>query len=195
MEEQDLGHASSVPLETLARDRCATMLVRGSRRYPRPMSHEANRNRSLGLGWLLVAVQAALFLAVALWPSSWGPAAPAARELGGALFLLGGVGGVAAAVFLGRALTPIPQPNGAGLRARGVYRWVRHPMYSSILVLCLGVAVSRGVVAVWVLVVALAVFFEVKTRFEEGFLVEEYGGYADYASRTGKFVPGVGRRR
>ncbi|MBC7298116.1 MAG: isoprenylcysteine carboxylmethyltransferase family protein [Demequina sp.] len=159
------------------------------------MSRAANRNRSLALGWLLVAVQVVLFLAVALWPSSWGLAAPAARELGGVLFVLGGIGGVAAAVFLGRALTPIPQPNGAGLSARGVYRWVRHPMYSSILVLCLGVAVSRGAVAVWVLAAALAVFFEVKTRFEERFLVEAYDGYAVYASRTGKFVPGVGRRR
>ncbi len=159
------------------------------------MAKTAKPDSSLVFGWLLVAVQVALFLAVALWPSSWGPAAPAAREFGGALFVLGGIGGVAAAVFLGRALTPIPQPNGAGLSARGVYRWVRHPMYSSILVLCVGVAAARGAVVVWGLVAALAVFFEVKTRFEETYLIEEYDGYASYAASTGKFLPGIGRRR
>ncbi len=158
------------------------------------MKNKDERNRSRALGWLLVSVQVVLFLAVALWPSSWGPAVSAAREVGGALFLLGGIGGVASALFLGRALTPVPQPNGAGLTARGVYRWVRHPMYSSILVLCVGVAAARGSVVVWALVASLAVFFEAKTRLEEKYLIEAYDGYGAYASRTGKFFPGVGRR-
>lgn len=195
MEEQYLGHSSSVRLETGTRDRWGDLTTRWRHRYPDHMAHLAKRNRSLAFGWLLVAIQVALFLAVAFWPSSWGPAVPAAREFGGALLLLGAIGGVASAVFLGRALTPIPQPNGAGLSARGIYRWIRHPMYTSILVLCVGVAASRGAVVVWALVVTLAVFFEVKTRFEEAFLVEAYDGYASYAATTGKFVPGVGRHR
>jgi len=159
------------------------------------MENKDKRDSSLALGWLLVAVQVVLFLAVTFWPSSWGPAVRVARELGGVLFFLGGIGMIGGALHLGRALTPIPQPNGAGLRARGVYRWIRHPMYSSILVLCVGVAVARGAAVVWVLVVTLAVFFEAKTRLEERFLIDAYDGYASYASRTGKFVPGVGRRR
>jgi protein-S-isoprenylcysteine O-methyltransferase Ste14 len=144
---------------------------------------------------LLVAIQGVLFLAVALWPSSWGPRVPAARELGGALFLLGCIGILAAAAHLGRALTPLPHPNGTGMTARGVYRWVRHPMYSSVWIVGVGVATARGSLAVWVLVVILAVFFDVKTRLEERFLVSAYDGYSAYAARTGKFVPGVGRRR
>jgi protein-S-isoprenylcysteine O-methyltransferase Ste14 len=159
------------------------------------MPHAANRHRSLALGWLLVAIQGVLFLAVAFWPSSWGPGVPAGREVGGVLCALGGIGIIGAAVHLGRALTPIPQPNGAGLSARGVYRWMRHPMYTSVFVVCVGVAVARGALAVWLLVAALAGFFEVKTRVEEKFLVAEYDGYAAYAAHTGKFVPGVGRRR
>ena len=158
------------------------------------MPHAAHRNRSLALGWFLVAAQAVLFVAVALWPSSWGPTAPHAREWGGILFLVGGVGALLSALFLGRALTPIPQPNGTGLKARGVYRWVRHPMYTSVLVACVGIAVSRGSTVVWLLVLILALFFEVKTRLEERFLIEEYDGYASYAARTGKFIPGLGRR-
>ncbi len=195
MEQQDLGHNSSVRLETFARDRWPRGARGSGRRYPGRMDNKDKRDSSLALGWLLVAIQVVLFLAVALWPSSWGPAVRAAREVGGALFFLGGLGIIGAAVHLGRALTPIPQPNGAGLRARGVYRWVRHPMYTSVLLLCVGVAAARGAAAVWVLVATLAIFFEAKTRLEEKFLIEAYDGYASYASRTGKFVPGVGRRR
>jgi protein-S-isoprenylcysteine O-methyltransferase Ste14 len=163
--------------------------------YAVVMPTSALRNRSLAWGWVLVAIQVVLFLAVALWPSSWGPATTSIRELGGVLFLLGGIGIVLSALYLGRALTPIPLPNGAGLTARGVYRWVRHPMYTSVLVLCVGVATSRGALAVWVGVVLLAVFFELKTRLEEKYLIDAYDGYAAYASRTGKFVPLVGRLR
>jgi protein-S-isoprenylcysteine O-methyltransferase Ste14 len=159
------------------------------------MEKKDARNGSQALGWLLVGIQAVLLIAVALWPSSWGPGVSAAREVGGVLFFLGGVGIIGAALYLGRALTPIPQPNGAGLRARGVYRWVRHPMYSSVLVLCVGVAAARGSVVVWAFVAALAVLFEGKTRLEERFLIAAYDGYASYASGTGKFVPGLGRRR
>jgi len=176
MEQQNLGHASSVRLKAFVRDCWPGRSRRSNRRYPRRMENKDKRDRSLALGWLLVAVQVVLFLAVAFWPSSWGPA-------------------VRATVHLGRALTPIPQPNGAGLRARGVYRWVRHPMYTSVLLLCVGVAAARGSVVVWALVASLGVFFEAKTRLEEKFLIEAYDGYASYASRTGKFVPGVGRRR
>ncbi len=159
------------------------------------MADTATRFHSRTWGWLLVAIQGLLFLAIALWPSSWGAQLPAAREGGGALFLLGGVGILASAAYLGRALTPLPQPNGTGMTAKGVYRWVRHPMYSSVLLLAVGLAVARGSLAVWVLTVTLAVFFDLKTRLEERFLISAYDGYSTYAARTGKFVPGVGRRR
>lgn len=144
---------------------------------------------------MLVSVQGVLFVALALWPSSWGPQLLSSRPLGAALFVLGCCGIAASALHLGRALTPLPHPNGAGMTARGVYRWVRHPMYSSVLLVAAGLAAARGTLVVWALVVVLAVFFDLKTRVEEELLVSSYDGYAAYASRTGKFIPGVGRLR
>lgn len=195
MEQQDVGHVSSVRLYVPSREQKDAVFTRSPHRYADSMPHRAHLDRSLALGWFLVAVQAVLFVAVAFWPSSWGPAAPPAREVGSVLFLVGGVGIALSAFFLGRALTPVPQPNGTGLKARGLYRWVRHPMYTSVVVVCVGIAAYRGSAVVWVVAMVLAAFFEVKTRLEERFLVEEYDGYASYAARTGKFVPGVGRRR
>ena len=68
-------------------------------------------------------------------------------------------------------------------------------MYSALVVVCLGVAVAVGTLAIYAVVAGLAVLFEVKTRMEEQYLVSAYDGYAEYAARTGKFVPGVARRR
>ncbi len=147
------------------------------------------------LDWLLVAIQALLFVGIGLWPTSLGPPAPAMRELGGVIFVVGGVGMLVAARDLGRALTPVPAPNGAGLRTRGLFRWIRHPMYTAVLTVSSGVACARGSWVVWAFVFALGVFFEGKTRREESYLFAAYDGYADYAAATGKFLPGVAKRR
>ncbi len=146
------------------------------------------------LSWALVAAQAVILAAIALTPSSVGPSVASAREVGGVLVLAGVVGILVAAAALGRALTPLPEPNGAGMTARGPYRWVRHPMYSAVLLTCVGVAVARGTLVVWLLVALLAALFWFKARREERFLAAAYPGYARYASTTGRFVPRVARR-
>ncbi len=145
--------------------------------------------------WVLVAIQGVLFIAIVVIPSSWGPSVPTLRLLGGALFVVGGVVSLAAAWFLGRALTAVPEPNGAGMSARGVYGVVRHPMYTGVIIAALGVALFRGAVGAWIVAVVLAFFFEFKTRREERFLMIAYPGYRVYASRTGKFIPWLGKRR
>lgn len=195
MEQRNLGHVFSVRfLRTL----------RYSSGVPRRGGYAGFMSRSRRARWgaatspsgvVLVAVQALLFAGIGLWPSSWGPASAALREVGGVLFVLGAAGMLASALHLGAALTPVPEPNGKGLRTRGLYRWMRHPMYASILVVVIGVGAARGSWVVWGLVVALAVFFELKTRREEAYLMEAYPGYSAYAAATGKFVPGLGTRR
>jgi protein-S-isoprenylcysteine O-methyltransferase Ste14 len=144
--------------------------------------------------WALVATQGVLFVAIAMVPSSWGPSVPTLRILGLVLLMAGGAGSLAAVWYLGRALTPVPEPNGAGISARGIYAWVRHPMYTSVVIAAIGLAFVRGAVVAWFLAATLVPFFELKTRREERFLMIAYSGYGAYASQTGKFVPGLGKR-
>lgn len=145
-------------------------------------------------GWALVTAQGLLFAVVLLWPDAWGPAFPSSRLAGLILVAWAAVGVAASAWYLGRALTPLPESNGAGLAAHGIYRWIRHPMYVSVLVGAAGVALWRGALAVWVATIALALLFEIKSRYEERHLVLTYEGYAQYAAVTGKYVPGLGKR-
>lgn len=145
----------------------------------------------------MVALQGLLFLLVvvaALVPPI-GPGVWDSLVLSIVLILLGAAGMVFSGRDLGSALTPLPVPNGNGLAANGIYKYARHPMYAAIVLICLGVAVGAGNIQTYVVVLALILFFEVKTRAEEGYLLKAYDGYADYAAHTGKFLPGIGKRR
>ena len=77
----------------------------------------------------------------------------------------------------------------------GPYRFVRNPIY--VCVFCASFALVAAVpnaLAVAQLV-ATVVGFEWMVRwFEEPFLLEQHGAaYREYAARTGRFVPGLGR--
>ncbi|PKQ25148.1 MAG: isoprenylcysteine carboxylmethyltransferase family protein [Actinobacteria bacterium HGW-Actinobacteria-4] len=147
------------------------------------------------LGWFLVSIQALLFLGIGFWPAAWSTSFAPMLWPALTLVAIGSAGVVASAFHLGKALTPLPEPNGAGMSARGVYRWARHPMYTSLVVICAGVAIGRGVWVTAGLVAALAVFFDIKARFEERYLLNTYAGYAEYRATTGKFIPTVVRAR
>jgi protein-S-isoprenylcysteine O-methyltransferase Ste14 len=143
----------------------------------------------------LVAIQGLLFLCVAVTALLPGPTLFESLAVGIGLVVVGAAGMWWSGRSLGRALTPLPVPNGAGLVASGPYRFVRHPMYTALVLVCLGVAVGSGALWSYVSCLVLAVFFDVKTRVEERYLVGAYPGYAEYGARTGKFVPGLSRLR
>lgn len=158
------------------------------------MTNDPGRKAIGGVqAWLWVGVQALLFLGLGLWPASVGGSIPQFRLVAGVVFAVGAAVIIAAAAGLQRALTPVPVPNGAGMSARGIYRWVRHPMYTGVLLVAVAVALARGNVVVWILAGSLVVFFEAKTRIEERLLLMTYPQYRSYAQITGKFIPGLGK--
>ena len=140
-----------------------------------------------------VVVQGVLFLVVGVTAVLPGPTLFQSFVLGLTLVVVGAAGLLWTGRVLGRSLTPLPVPNGAGLVAAGPYRVVRHPMYSALVVLCLGVAVGSGALWCFASCLVLGVFFGFKARYEERFLVRVYPGYVEYGARTGRFVPLLGR--
>ena len=81
------------------------------------------------------------------------------------------------------------------LRTDGPFRWVRNPIFSWMILTAAGLALlvpnAAGLAALLGLVVAI----ELQVRLvEEPYLSRTHGAaYADWAARTGRFVPGVGR--
>ncbi len=146
-----------------------------------------------GIAWSFVALQAMLLVVMVVAPGAehWSPV-PAVTAVGRSLEVLG----LWAALALGWGLTPSPLPNGrTGLVSRGPYRWMRHPMYTAVMMFMAGVAIlSRS----WLVVAALAMLiglFHVKARWEEERLVEALPGYGDYRVTTARFIPVPRTRR
>lgn len=77
----------------------------------------------------------------------------------------------------------------------GVFALVRNPIFSAMIVCAAGLAllVPNVVSVIGLLVLVLAIQLQVR-QAEEPFLARTLGApYRDYARRTGRFVPGVGR--
>ena len=141
------------------------------------------------VGWLLVVLQFLLLLVLILLP--WRSPSALSLAVGLVLVIAGALLGLVAGRRLGRALTPTPVPiAGAGLRTDGAYRFVRHPIYSAVLLMVTGYVVAIGSVWTAAGAVVLLVFFMLKSRWEDGLLRAAYGDeWTAWAARTGALVP------
>lgn len=76
----------------------------------------------------------------------------------------------------------------------GLFRWMRHPIYTGILLLGAGVVLLTP--SPWTLGGALLGYLlvAIQARLEEQHLAEQHGtAYHRWAGRVGRFIPGIGR--
>ena len=150
-----------------------------------------------GEGWVLVqlALLAGIGLAglTALQGADWssGP-----RILGAGLGALAIAGGAFVAfrgvLDLGGSMSPFPRPTGENrLIDTGTYRYVRHPIYSALVLAGVGWGLLSASLIAVALSLLLLVWFDLKARREESWLAARHPGYAAYRVRTKKFVPFV----
>ena len=112
--------------------------------------------------------------------------------LGYGIFILGTVIALIAAINLGKNLTPLPRPKeNAELTQGGLYRFVRHPIYFGVIMLSVGWGLIQQSTLVWLYVLIIATFFDIKSRKEEQWLQAKFSAYADYQGRVRKLIPWV----
>lgn len=140
-------------------------------------------------GWLLVVVQFILLALLAL--AGWHLHSWPFIIIGLVIAALGIYLGLKAFVSLGSALTPTPVPlRGAELRVSGVYAWIRHPIYSAIVLTALGLLIAAGSSRGWWVWIVLVVFFLLKSRWEDVLLARAHGAEWElWAARTGALIP------
>ena len=147
--------------------------------------------------WSLVAIQFAFLALLILLPGGF--LYPVGSTLTVASMVLVGGGillGMIAGARLGGSLTPSPIPRASGqLATSGVYRLVRHPIYSALLLIGLGLAIRGASLWHGLVLAGLIVLLQLKARAEEAMLLKKFQGYASYAARVGRFFPGVGMIR
>jgi protein-S-isoprenylcysteine O-methyltransferase Ste14 len=161
---------------------------------PRPPSPGLPDLGPRGEGW--VAIQLVLFVLLALAGAAgpaWGDPWLAAGRVAGVL--LGGVGLVVIVLgLLGlrENLTAVPRPVAGGrLIDTGIYGIVRHPIYTGIVAAAAGWGLVTASPAALAGALGLGVFFDLKSRREEAWLLAAYPAYADYRSRVRKLIPFV----
>ena len=145
-----------------------------------------------GEGW--VAIQAALFflLAVAgtLGPA-WGEPWLGIGRVAGTVLVATGLTIVGLGLLgLRENLTAVPRPvDGGRLVDTGIYGLVRHPIYTGIVVAAVGWGLLSASPASLAVAAILGLFFDLKSRREEAWLLAAYPDYATYRRRVRKLIP------
>ena len=110
------------------------------------------------------------------------------KYIGAIISLIGFVVILVAILQLNKNLTPFPTPKDSGeLINTGLYKFVRHPIYSGIFLGSFGIALYTG--SYWQLGIAitLLILFYFKSNYEESLLIQKYTDYNQYIKKTRKF--------
>ena len=107
-----------------------------------------------------------------------------ALQITGLVILLQSFRAFDAGIFLG--FRPMPE-DGEPFSAQGIYRHLRHPMYSGVMLLLL--ASPRQSVNSLNLALVVSLYFIIGARFEEKRMLAMHPSYADYCRRTPRFIP------
>jgi protein-S-isoprenylcysteine O-methyltransferase Ste14 len=109
---------------------------------------------------------------------------------GVAIFILGAFTTVIAVFQLNINLSPFPSPlPGAKLINIGVYKFIRHPIYSGLILAFFGYAIISDSGYRLLISTILFLLFYYKTLYEEKRLIEKFPTYKEYKNRSGRFFP------
>ncbi len=78
----------------------------------------------------------------------------------------------------------------------GAFRYVRHPLYLGSILVYLGLTVSTASLFCLALLVVIVLFYNYIAGYEEMLLETKLGEtYIEYEKKTGKWVPGISKKR
>ncbi len=127
--------------------------------------------------WSWITTLGGTFTPLLLRPSDAAQDVP----VGQVLQVLGVCLGICGVVSLNRSIGLLPAHR--GIKSTGLYRWVRHPLYSTYTLANVGYLASN-LSARNAALVALALAFQVLRIFTEEELLSRYPVYAEYKART-----------
>lgn len=105
--------------------------------------------------------------------------------------LLGSLLGVWAILqfeFKDLAVSPVPKSQAKLIRS-GPYQWIRNPMYLSVLLWCLPLALEARSLVSGLLFLCLVVLMVMKLNYEESLLKAHYAGFDAYRKGSKKLIP------
>lgn len=140
---------------------------------------------------ILVSIQFLLFLVFTVnidW--SLGLYSPRLKNCGLIVSIFGLIIILLSVLQLNKNLSPFPTPkNNAVLVQNGLFKLVRHPIYSGIILVVIGYSVYKDSLYKGIISMLLLILFHFKTKYEEQKLSEKFPNYQSYKKKTGKFFP------
>ena len=117
---------------------------------------------------------------------------PVLEGIGLALWIAGLALAVWARLYLGRNWgMPMSRRQEPDLITTGPYRFIRHPIYTGIILAMIGTALAINLLGL-IAVAVIAAFFAYSAAREERFLVEQFPAtFPDYKARTKLLIPFV----
>jgi protein-S-isoprenylcysteine O-methyltransferase Ste14 len=95
-----------------------------------------------------------------------------------------------AVLQLNKNLSPFPTPNEqAVLLENGLFQFVRHPIYSGLLLLFYGCGIYVDSIYKLLISCFLLLLFYFKTNYEESQLERKFPDYSNYKLKAGRFLP------
>ena len=86
---------------------------------------------------------------------------------------------------LGRNLSPFPRPiNNSKLVTKGIYRFTRHPMYYSLILISFGVFITKLSIYYLFLSTSLGLIIKFKIALEEQYLKNNFKNYLLYKNEV-----------
>jgi protein-S-isoprenylcysteine O-methyltransferase Ste14 len=95
-----------------------------------------------------------------------------------------------ALIQLNKNLTPFPSPkSNSVLIKEGLYRYVRHPIYTGIMMFIFFYAIYTYHLPRLIFAFILYALFYFKSKYEEVMLINKFSEYKIYQKHTGRFFP------
>jgi len=86
--------------------------------------------------------------------------------------------------------------RGLAIVSSGAFRYVRHPLYLGSILVYLGLTVATASLFCLALLVVIVLFYNYIAGYEEKLLEAKIGEtYIAYEKKTGKWIPGIGKKR
>jgi protein-S-isoprenylcysteine O-methyltransferase Ste14 len=138
--------------------------------------------------WQLVAAQF-LLLGFIILTGPWYPS----QLFANICYIAGWIIGITAVwAFQRSKLSVFPEPNSESqLLTHGIYHYIRHPLYTAVLLVAGSLAFDHFSwmrMVAWVLLLAILLM---KMDYEEGLLMQKFPAYSDYMKKSWRLIPWI----
>ena len=97
---------------------------------------------------------------------------------------------ISSKITLGKNYSPCyDQRKPKNITSSGLYKYVRHPIYSSNILLLIGTFMISGSYLMLVNIFILSFFYTISAYREEKYLITNFNYYNGYSKKTGMFLP------